>query len=99
MEKYERNYESVLHVFEMEISMEKYCIYFQNTLEYFLSNLKYAFHFKLENCENGFKYLIYMLKPNNYKVEDWMWLIKKVERRIDNWVFIFLSLGGRFTLI
>jgi hypothetical protein len=44
------------------------------------------------------KYLGFFLKPNNYRVNDWMWLLKKIEKRIENWTFRWLSLGGRLTL-
>ena len=49
--------------------------------------------------EIGFKYLGFFLKPNNYRVKDWFWHIKKIEKRISNWNFRFLSLGGMPTLI
>ena len=39
-----------------------------------------------------------LLKPNNYKKEYWRWLIQRVKRRIINWFFRFLSLGGILVL-
>jgi hypothetical protein len=44
------------------------------------------------------KYLGFYLKPNNYRVADWKWMIQKVEKRIGNWSFCWLSLGGRLIL-
>ena len=39
----------------------------------------------------GFKYLGYMLKPNNYHRKDWMWLVKKVDHKIGSWCYRWLS--------
>jgi hypothetical protein len=44
------------------------------------------------------KYLGFFLKPNNYRVVDWNWMIQKIEKRIGNWTFRWLSLGGRLIL-
>ena len=53
----------------------------------------------MENITNGFKYLGYFLKPLGYKVNDWLWLIQKYERRINHWSHKCLSLGGRLVLV
>lgn len=44
------------------------------------------------------KYLGFFLRPKNYRVNDWLWLLKKIEKRIRNWTFRWLSLGCRLTL-
>jgi hypothetical protein len=31
--------------------------------------------------EQGFKYLVFYLKPNKYHFEDWLWLYKKIEAK------------------
>lgn len=49
--------------------------------------------------ENGFKYLGYFLKPNYYGKTDWIWLLWKVEKRLECWAYIWLSLGGRLILV
>ena len=46
-----------------------------------------------------YNYLAYFLKPNNYRSQDWRWLIEKFEKRIKNWTYRFLSIGGRLTLV
>ena len=53
------------------------------------------FPYKMTELDDGLKYLGYYLKPNCYMKEDWNWLIKKVENRISNWTFIYMSIGGR----
>jgi hypothetical protein len=60
--------------------------------------LKAIFNIKIVSIDQGMKYLGFNLKPNNYKVNDWMWILKKIEKRIRNWTFRWLSLGGRLTL-
>jgi hypothetical protein len=36
-----------------------------------LDALKVLFHFNFMNLSDGFKYLGFFLKPNNYKLKDW----------------------------
>ena len=45
------------------------------------------------------KYLGFYLKPNNYQKEDWIWLLKKVEKRLGNWCNGWISLGRGLTLV
>eukprot|EP00253_Pinus_taeda_P019430 PITA_19430 len=55
--------------------------------------------FQPSTLELPFKYLGFWLKPNDYKKEDWNWLIAKIESRISHWSFKWLSRAGRLTLI
>jgi len=48
---------------------------------------------------SGFTYLGYFLKPLGYRVNDGIWLLQKFEKRISNWTFQYLSLGGRLVLV
>jgi hypothetical protein len=48
---------------------------------------------------SGFKYLGYFLKTGPQRVEDWGWLLKKMEKKNNNWCYRWLSLGGSFTLL
>ena len=43
------------------------------------------FPFNLTKFEDGLKYLGFFLKPVNYKIVDWNWLITKIEKRLNNW--------------
>ena len=83
----------------MNISIENSCIYTHNIHLECLKELKELFQFKFEQMETGFKYLGFFLKPNSYRVKDWHWLIKKIDKRISNWSYRFLTLGGNLTLI
>jgi len=56
------------------------------------------FKIQIESLDQGVKYLGFSLKPNCYRISDWTWIIKKIEKKIGNWTFRWLSLGGRLTL-
>lgn len=65
------------------------------TLEQISSFLPY----QSSDLNNGVKYLGFFIKPNCYSVNDWIWLLQKVEKRINNWTYRCLSLGGRLVLL
>ena len=48
--------------------------------------------------EKGLNYLGCYIKPNDYRIVEWTWLVQKVEKMISNWGFKWLSLGGRLVL-
>lgn len=83
----------------MEVNADKFCIYAHRVLTKIMSELKKLFQFKFEQMEDGFRYLGFNLKPDNCCVKDWFWLIKRIEKRITYWSYIFLSMGGSLTLI
>eukprot|EP00253_Pinus_taeda_P001568 PITA_01568 len=62
---------------------------------------QFSFYFPFEMCNmvSPFKYLGFWLKPNDYRKEDWSWLIAKIEAKISHWSFKWLSRAGRLTLI
>jgi hypothetical protein len=47
-----------------------------------LTSLSSLFPYKFVELSEGFRYLGFFLKPTNYRVEDWHWLIQKYEKRI-----------------
>lgn len=55
--------------------------------------------YKWKNLDEGFTYLGFHLKPNNYLREDWSWLLKKFQGRMNRWSPRWLSLEGRDTLV
>eukprot|EP00253_Pinus_taeda_P025786 PITA_25786 len=57
------------------------------------------FPFHHQQLESPFKYLGFWLKPSAYKIEDWNWLIAKIEARISHWSHKWLSRAGRLTFI
>jgi hypothetical protein len=64
-----------------------------------LTSFKAIFPYKFVDLNEGFRYLGFFLKPANYRVEDWRWLIIKFEKRIGLWCHHWLTLGGRFVLV
>lgn len=64
-----------------------------------LDQLPELFPFEVLALDMGLKYLGYYLKPNNYLLEGWTWILKKVENIIGNWCNRWLSLGGTLILV
>eukprot|EP00253_Pinus_taeda_P033161 PITA_33161 len=64
-------------------------------------NEQFNLYFPYEMCNmvSPFKYLGFWLKPNDYRKEEWSWIIAKIEARIRHWSFKWLSRAGRLTLI
>jgi hypothetical protein len=64
-------------------------------------SLVYQQHFPFEEkrIDDGLKYLGFILKPNDYKKEDLIWLLKKLEKRLNNWIHRWLSHAGRLVLV
>jgi hypothetical protein len=80
------------------LNPDKTTVHSSGLLETELSPFKHILPYNFTELSNGFKYLGYFLKADIQKTEDWRWLLTKVEKRINNWSFRWLSLGGRFTL-
>lgn len=83
----------------MELSFNKSSFMFHNMEENVLHHISIIFPYGMSPIENGFKYLGFYIKPNLYRISDWYWLVNRYEKRIGHWVFKYLSLGGRITLL
>ena len=57
------------------------------------------FPFLESNMLEGIKYLGFRLRLDGYKSEHWLWLINKIEKRINCWQHRLLSKAGRLLLI
>eukprot|EP00253_Pinus_taeda_P029762 PITA_29762 len=55
--------------------------------------------FDVYKLGDPFKYLGFWLKPDNYRKQDWNWLVAKIEAIISHWSYKWLSRAGRLTLI
>jgi hypothetical protein len=64
-----------------------------------LSPYKSLFPYNFTDLATGFKYLGFYLKTGPQRAVDWIWLTKRMEKKIDNWCYRWLSLGGRLTLL
>jgi hypothetical protein len=83
----------------LQINATKSTILQAGLSEQDLSPFKSLFPYKFSDLASGFKYLGYYLKTGPQRVDDWIWLIKRMEKKIDNWCYRWLSLGGRLTLL
>jgi hypothetical protein len=82
----------------MDANFHKSCFLAKNIDPSLEQRLQAAFNIHFITIDKGMKYLGFYLKPNNYRVADWKWMIQKVEKKIGNWSFCWPSLGGRLIL-
>ena len=47
-----------------------------------LEHVHVLFLLLMGSIDTGFKYLEYILKPNNYLKEDWLWLLKMLKLKL-----------------
>jgi hypothetical protein len=77
----------LLYVFfqasSMEINCQKTCFLYNNIEEDLLVRLDEIFGIPITNLDLGMKYLGFLLKPNEYRVSDWTWLLQKMEIELD----------------
>jgi hypothetical protein len=60
--------------------------------------LSLHFPFEENKLYDGLKFLGFLLKPNDYKKEDWKWILKKMDKRLNIWSHRWLSHAGRLVL-
>ena len=77
------SFKNVLHTFlratSREISENKSLILRNELTTEVEDQVTQLFNFKIEPLYFGLKYMGYFIKPNNSKVVDWLWLVKKLE--------------------
>jgi hypothetical protein len=61
--------------------------------------LRLFFLFERKTLDDGLKYLGFLLKPNDYRKEDWKWILKKMDKRLNTWSHRWLSCAGRLVLV
>jgi len=83
----------------LEINYHKSMFFFNNVEPEQLSAYEDLYDISFAHIDSGFKYLGFFLKPNDYKIDDWRWLVKKLENKLGHWTSHWLSLGGRLTLL
>jgi hypothetical protein len=81
------------------INVSKSTFHQARLLEQELSPFKYLFPFNFFDMATRFKYLGFYLKTGPQCATDWIWLIQRMEKNIDNSCYRWLSLGGRITLL
>ena len=83
----------------MVVNMEKSNLIHNDFSNDMIQRERETVPFHITPVEDGFKYLGFFLKPNNYSYQDWVWLYKKIKSRVTNWGNRFLSRGGRLVLL
>jgi hypothetical protein len=68
----------------MDVNCQKSCFLVQNIDHILDQILKTTFNIQFVCIDQGMKYLGFFLKPNNYRVVDWNWMIQKIENWIGN---------------
>eukprot|EP00253_Pinus_taeda_P008490 PITA_08490 len=58
-----------------------------------------AFPYTIHPLDRGLIYLGFWIKPKNHRIADWVWLVNKVEKRLNVWSHKYLSRAGRLVLI
>ena len=83
----------------MVINEDKYSFYYLGFDESELISLQNIFSFSVDKIESGMKYLGFHLKPCIYLLKDWDCPIAKVEKRVKNWSYRWLSKGVKLILV
>jgi hypothetical protein len=83
----------------MMVNSNKSAIYFPKIEEDIKLLLTDLFTFPSFELADRLKYLGFYLKPNNYGISYWKWLLKRIEKRINLWCNRWISRGGRLMLI
>jgi hypothetical protein len=83
----------------MEVNCQKSCFLFNNMEVERIERLEDIYEIPLVHLGCGLQYLGFNLKPNDYKVSDWLWLLQKIEKRVGHWSFRWLSMCDRLVLI
>jgi len=45
-------------------------------------SVKMILNFEAKKLEDTFKYLGFLLKPDNYRIKDWTWILAKIESKL-----------------
>lgn len=56
-------------------------------------------NFEVKLLEDTFKSLGFFLKPDNYRIKYWKWILAKIESKLKHWSYKWLSRAGRPVLI
>jgi hypothetical protein len=95
--------DEILNVFcratSLVVNLQKSTFHYFGIQQEVIDSFKDIFPYNFVDLSEGFRYLGYFLKSDNYKAEDWRWLISKFEKRLNLWCNRWLSLGGRYVLI
>jgi hypothetical protein len=77
----------------LKINIIKSTFHHEGLSELELDPFKSLYPYNFSELAIGFKYLGVFIKTGTHRIEDWHWLIRKMEKKIDNWCYRWLSLG------
>jgi hypothetical protein len=63
----------------MEINFEKSSMIYHNWPNEEIRQVQRIFPTPARRMDEGLKYLGFYLKPDKYRITDWLWMIKKIE--------------------
>jgi hypothetical protein len=83
----------------MKFNFEKSCLILHNCSETDSIQIELLLLAPKHSLKEGFKYLGFYIKLDNYTIFYWGWLVKKIESRVSIWVNRLLSSVGRLVLL
>lgn len=83
----------------MEVNVVKSSITYQFLREEERREFERIFPYNSVGLADGLTYLGFHLKPNDYRKQDWSWLLEKLDKRLRVWCHKWLSRAGRLTLV
>jgi hypothetical protein len=83
----------------MYINNAKSSMHTWGLLEQEKSSISHLISLQVGDIGQSFKYLGFTLKPNDYRKNDWLWLLAKIEKKIPVWSNRWLSRAGGLVLI
>jgi hypothetical protein len=83
----------------MTINMKTSSICFNGMEENHIKRVLQFFPYNVYGIQDGLKFLGFFIKPNDYGINDWRWLIAKAEKRINLWCIKWLSRDGWLVLV
>jgi hypothetical protein len=71
----------------LKINTAKSTFHHEGLLDLELDPFKSLYPYIFSELAIGFKYLGVFIKTGTHRLEDWLWLIRKMEKKIDNWCY------------
>lgn len=83
----------------MELNLKKSSIYFFHVPISLKPLILKLLPFPNKPTNACFKYLGFLLKANDYRIQDWQWPIDKIRKKVGHWYHMWISMARRLTLI
>lgn len=88
------NFDKFYKASKMIDNAYKSCLYFFEESPEIKNSICEIFNSKCSGITHYMTYLGFHLKPSNYRVADWLWIVDKHKRKINGWSLKWLSRGG-----